>query len=406
MVYYLLYLLTEIWLNYGITDVILDIDADNLDQDITTEGETLEDSNKDNDTPRDNKIIERLDALDTSKPIELVLFHYTKEIQKIINVLFTLCEQRSHPIPRILTNKKIQKIVSETMPEGSIVSEFDTVYGDKLFSYNKKIEQQNLPNNLVFISEIELDGLFGYNTIATRLLRRFGVEYMLTAYAKRKDNLPSPGQVTQSIEEAKKFTDNFDIRGIEIVTNSKGIVDFNVGHPSKTINLCKTLESIAIKDNLVSQQSQQHDQYQNQKYKSLIISTGKSASNDSLKTSLNSLWNCSSAIKNNGLAILIAECTFGIESLAIQQYLEDRLNIEELRNPTRYIDGMEDLLFLLEIKKKFQIGLVSILPEFYVKRLDMIPFYSTKQALDYILKTQGKRQKVSIVRDGARILLR
>jgi len=67
---------------------------------------------------------------------------------------------------------------------------------------------------------------------------------------------------------------------------------------------------------------------------------------------------------------------------------------------------MEDLLFLSEIQKNFQIGLVSILPEFYAKKLDMISLPGIKYSMDYILKTQGTRQKVAVVLDGARLFLR
>ena len=215
---------------------------------------------------------------------------------------------------------------------------------------------------------------------------------MLSAYAKRQGNLPVPGQHPESLMEAKKFTDNFEIHGIEIIANSKGIVDFSIGHPSETLSTTRTLESNSIKD--VGE------------HKSMVISTGKDASNFDLGKSLSSLWNCSSAIKKDGLGILVAECKGGLGSDAIQQYLEDRLTLEQLRNPTKYISGMEDLLFLSEIKKNFQIGLVSILPEFYVKKLDMISLPGIKYSMDYILKTQGPRQKVAVVTDGARLLLR
>ena len=43
------------------------------------------------------------------------------------------------------------------------------------------------------------------------------------------------------------------------------------------------------------------------------------------------LWNCSNAIKKDGLAILVAECKFGLGSDAIQQYIEDRLTLEQLK---------------------------------------------------------------------------
>ncbi len=358
----------EIWLNYGITDVVLDIKAENLEQKIDSDAKNLE----------DQAINEKITSIDLKKPMELVVLHNSKSVQKIISSIFTICEQKSVQFPKIFAEKKIMNLVKAGLPEGSSINEFANT---------------NLSNsNLFFIGEVEFDGLFGYETIATRLIKKFGHDSMLSAYAKRKDNLPSSGQPTESFEEAKKFADNFEIQGIEIVANSSGIVDFEIGHPSKTVSATKTLESFGIKD--IGEQ------------KSMIISTGKDASNDNLGKSLSSLWNCAGAIKKDGLAILVAECKAGLGSDAIQQYIEDRLNIEQLRNPTKYVGGMEDLLFLSEIQKNFQIGLVSILPELYAKKLNMISLPGIKYAMDYILKTQGARQKVAVVTDGARLLLR
>ena len=358
----------EIWLNYGITDVVLDIRAENLEQKIDSEGKILEDST----------INEKLNTFDLSKPMELVVLHNSKSIQKIISSLFTLCEQKSKPFPKILADKKILNLVKAGLPEGSSIDEFDNV---------------DISNsNLVFMAEMEFDGLFGYETISTRLIKKFGQESMLSAYAKRQGNLPTPGQYPQSLEEAKSFTNNFEIQGIELVANSEGIIDVSIGHPSETLSATKTLESHSIKD--IGQ------------HKTMIISTGKDSSNDNLGKSLSSLWNCSNAIKKDGLAILVAECKGGLGSDAIQQYIEDRLTLEQLRNPTKYVSGMEDLLFLSEVQKNFQIGLISILPEFYAKKLDMISLPGIKYSLDYILKTQGARQKVAVVTDAARLLLR
>ena len=358
----------EIWLNYGITDVVLDIKAENLEQKIDSEGKILDDS----------EINEKLNTLDLSKPMELVVLHNSKSILKIISSLFTLCEQKSKPFPKILTDKKILNLVKSGLPEGSSINEFD----DTGISNS----------NLVFMGEMEFDGLFGYETISTRLIKKFGQESMLSAYAKRHGNLPAPGQSTEILTEAKKFADNFEIQGMEIIANSDGIVDFSIGHPSETIASTKILESNSIKD--VGQ------------HKTMVISTGKDASNDNLGNSFSSLWNCSNAIKKDGLAILVAECKGGLGSDALQQYVEDRLTIEQLRNPSKYINGMENLLFLSEIQKNFQIGLVSILPEFYAKKLNLISMQGIKYSMDYILKTQGPHQKVAIVSDGARLLLR
>jgi hypothetical protein len=358
----------EIWLNYGKTDIVLDIRAENLDQKLDSQGKSLTDS----------ELGEKLESLDLTKQMELVILNNSKSVQKTISTIFEKCEQKSVPKPQILADKTILTHVKSFLPEGSTISEFS---------------DDNLSNSsLVFVGEMELDGLFGYETIATRLIKKFGNEQMLTAYLQRKGDLPASGETTDNIQTAKKFTDSFEILGIEIAANQNGIVDLFIGHPSSTMTLSKPFGESATK--------------QVEKHRTMMISTGKDASNDTLRKSLSSLWNCSGAIKDNGLAVLLAECKNGIGSESIQQFIEGRLNLERLKKPAKYVDGMEDLLFLTEIQKRFQVGLVSILPEFYTKKLNLVSFGGIKRAMDYILKIQGIKQKVAVVSDGARILLR
>ena len=358
----------EIWLNYGKTDIVLDIRAENLDQQLDSQGKSLSEP----------ELNQKLDALDLSKPMELVILNNSKSVQKTISTIFEKCEQKSISKPTILADRAILPNLKSLIPEGSSISEFS---------------KDTLSNSsLVFVGEMEFDGLFGFETIATRLIKKFGEEQMLTAYQQRKGNLPIPGEIIDNMQVAKKFVDSFEIQGIEIHANQNGIVDLSIGHPSSTMTISKQFGESSTK--------------QVEKHRTMMISTGKDASNDTLKKSLSSLWNCSNAIRDNGLAVLLAECKNGIGSEAIQQFIEGRMSLERLRKPAKYVDGMEDLLFLTEIQKKFQIALVSILPEFYSKKLNILSFAGIKRAMDYILKTQGIKQKVAVVSDGARILLR
>ena len=359
--------MTEIWLNYGMTKVVLDIRAENMGQRIDLAGDTLE----------DNKINELLGGLDMKRPVELIVLHDSQSVRKVISSLFLICEKSSLPFPKILSDKRVMGQIRPGLPEGSTIEEFTNT---------------DMSSDLVFVGEVEFDGLFGYETISTRLFKRFGQESMLSAYARRKSNMPVPGQATDSFGDATKFIDGFEIRAIELASNSSGIVDLAVGHPSKTSSMTKALESFAVREA--------------EKQKSMMISTGKSASNESLSKSLSSLWNCMPAMKKDGLAILIAECQNGLGSDALQLYIEGRLAPAQLKNPTRYVEGMENLLYLDGMREYFQVGIVSILPEFYAKKLNMIPLYGVKESMDYILKTQGSGQKVTVVSDGARILLR
>ena len=357
----------EIWLNYGPTDVVLDIQAENLGQQLAAEGKILDDA----------EINSRLDSLDLTKPLEIVVLNNSKTVQKTLLALFAKCEQKSLRIPRIFAEKKIMDALKNSLPEGSSISEF---------------EKPELSNSLVFIGEMEFDGLFGFESIATRLLRKFGTEEMLLAYEKRKGELPAPGQDIENVSVAKQFVDKFEIFAIEIASNSSGIVDMAIGHPSSTMSVSKPFVESATKEI--------------GKHRTLFISTGKESSNDSLGKSLSALWNCSEAVRNEGLAVLLAECTHGIGSSAIQYYIEGQMSLDRLKKPAKYINGMETLLFLTELQKKFQVGIVSILPEFYLKKLNILSFSGVAQAMNHILKVQGARQKVVVVSDGARLLLR
>ena len=358
----------EIWLNYGSTEVALDIKAENLEEKIDAEGKTLSDS----------EIKSKLELLDISKPTEFVVLNMSESIRKILSIIFEIYEQKSIPKPTILADRKIMNAIKNYLPEHSLISEFSSV--------------ENSNSKLVFIGEMEFDGLFGYETISTRLLKKFGTELMLSAYEKRKGNLPSPGQNVESFQTARKFSDKFDILAIEIVANSAGTYDLSVGHPSTTSSISKSFGTSSTKDI--------------GKHKTMIVSTGKESSNNTLSKSLSSLWNCSDAMRNDGLAILLAECKLGIGSDGIQSFIDGRINLDYLRKPSQYIDDMENLLYITEIQKRFQIGLLSILPTHYTKKLNMISFDGIKQVMDYVLKNQGQKQKVEVISDGARTILR
>ena len=360
----------EIWLSYGPTDVVLDVKAENLEVQVGSGGVNLTDS----------EIASKLESLDMSKPTELVMMENSKSIHRVISILLDMYTKKSLTKPKVLVDKMNLNSIKKVFSDPTIsISEFDS--------------SQFSNANLIFIGEVEFDGLFGYNTISTKLLRRFGRDNMLEAYEKREGSLPLPGYELKTIEVAKKFADGFEISAIEIVANQTGIVDIGIGHPSSTFSLTKSLSSIAL--------------HEMEKQRVAIISTGKETSNETLSRSLSSIWNCSNAIKEEGLVILLAECKNGLGSEAVQQYVEGRMNLDRIKNPSKYVDGMEDLLFLTEIQKKFGIGIVSTLPHHYTReKLGLITFGGVKEAMDYVLKTYGDRQKVSIVSDGSHVLLR
>lgn len=360
----------EIWLEYGPTHVVLDVKAENLERQIDPAGANL----------NEPEIISKLQSVDITKPIELVVLDYTKAVHKTVSLLLDLCNQKTVPKPKILVDK----------PDLNLVK---NMFADPEISISSFNDAQLSGTNLMFVNEMMFDGLFGYSTVSTKLLRRFGKDEMLEAYNKRNGNLPHPGEDMPAMDVAKRFADQFEVSSMEVVSNSAGIVDLASGHPSDTLALSKSLTSVAVRE--VERQ------------RIFFISAGEESSGETLSKSFSSLWNCTSALKDDGLAILLAECKGGLGSEALLQYVEGRMNTDRLKNPTKYVDGMEDLLFLNEIQKRLKIGIVSILPQYYTKeKLSMIPFGGVKEAMDYILKTYGQRQKVTVVSDSSHVLLR
>ena len=356
----------EIWLNYGSTNAILDIKAENLGQEIKVESNILDDS----------AIKDRLDALDISKPFEIAVLNNTSMVHKIIKTIFAKCEEKSVPIPKVFTNRDEIMMLKKSLPEGSMVSEFTN--------------SQEIQTNLIFVAETELDGLLGFETVSSRLVKKYGKDIMKEIFNKRSNNRPAPGKTNSSAHAIKKFTDEFEISSIEITSTQNGIVGIHVGHPS----------SIDILSNYTKIITKKIDSSQ-----IVISSTGKYASNDTLDRSLQTIWNCSRAVQDDGLLILTGESSRGLGSRALQHFVEKRLDINDLKRTEGYIDGLENLFYLQEEQKRIKIGLISILPESYTKSLEIIPFDGIKYATEYILSDYGQKQKISIIPDGARILL-
>lgn len=381
----------EIWLNYGSSDVVLDIRAENLGSTISPEKTT----------PLEGEALEREvgAAMDLSAPAELAVLHSTPAVHRTIEAVLAACAGRSAPAPRIVADRDTAALLRRALPDGAPVESGDLLPDAGRLSRpgggGSGGGSGGASRTLHFVAETELDGLFGYETVATRLARRFGRgEAMLAAYAKRRGSSPSPGEPSQALDEARQFADRFDIRAVEIVAGPEGVSHVRAGHPSKTAaEVPRLFEAAGMRD-----EAGRHG--------SVIASTGKAASNDTLARSLASLWNCRAAVPRGGLLVLLAECGRGTGADALQMFAEGRLGADALRRPPRYIDGMEALLFLEEARRDVQIGIVSVLPELYTKRLGLVPLAGARAAVDYALSTMGRRHKVSIVPDAARVLVR
>ena len=85
----------EIWLNYGSTDVVLDIKAENLEEKIDIDGKTIIDS----------EIKSKLESLDISKPTEFVILNSSESVRKTLSIILEKYNEKSIPKPSILADR-------------------------------------------------------------------------------------------------------------------------------------------------------------------------------------------------------------------------------------------------------------------------------------------------------------
>ncbi len=353
----------EVWLNYGPVDVVLNIRAENLDRIITKPGPLL----------GVDYIEERLQKIDLTSPQTLVLLQDTVAIRSLISILYNMCEKRSLPFPKIVANRQIVQSIKSNLPQGSAVQEYD---------------KASLDSGMIFVSEISGDGLFGYETVSTMLLRMFGPDAMLDAYAARDADTPMPSHFTKSYHIANEFVEKFDILSINLTSRAGEILDVHVGHPSACNPSRMTGSAYPESGNV----------------KTIVGSTGASVANDTLAHALSSLWTMYKGLRSGGQAVLLAECASGLGSPAIRGRMEGKMSPEYIHDPPVYAEGMEDLLFLDTVSRDIDVVLVSALPEFYVSKLNMSLALRAQDALDAVLQ-QNPRRKILVLSDASGAIL-
>ena len=362
----------ELWLNYGAREVVMDIRAENLDKIIEPKAKIWSESD----------VVSALKQVELQKSPALVLLQDTGAVRGIVSTIYDMCEKKSLSFPKIMAAQPVRQSIRGKLPEGAVVDSF-------------RPGADRPDTNLIFVSEAKTDGLFGYDTACTRLLRIFGGEDMLAAYEKRDGDRPKPAQKSGPYQMARRFVDKFDVASIDVAAGQMGISNIVIGHPS-------ACEPHALTSGYRTETSRLAQ--------TIIGSTGRYSDNDTLASSLRSLWILQQAVTDGGQAILLAECSGGLGSDALIQLAEGRLDTDAIRRPDRYVDGMEDVLFLDTVLNDAKSSgteymLVSALPEMYAISFNLKVLRRAQEAVDQIVSRHARR-KLSILPDTGRTVLR
>jgi hypothetical protein len=348
----------ELWMKYGITDVSLDIKFTNLLANALVDLPLLSEEG----------IVSSLNEISLSDNMVIIVLSKSKSVGRVVLML-----------QHIVNSKGLQGVDVQVDPAKTCgeVEPNDTSPSPSLFLPNKKYE------NIIFISHTSYDPLFGFSGTPTLLLRKYMQDQMLVAFESRQTNFPRPGVDCPPLEVALSSSEKLSASSVEIVANSSGISGIYSG------SICKAFKDATR--HLVSA-----TKFEVERPKSAIVGGSSESDLSNLTSSLNLLWNSLHVLRENGSIILVAENADGLGQGALQMFVEGKLKIEDVGKKGFYSPGLEHLVFLESIRDRYDVGILSTLPEYYLKMLGFESYAGGKSVVEKLIAKHGKNHKVLV----------
>jgi hypothetical protein len=368
----------EIWLRYGTTDAVLDIKFENIANQISSTFQV----------PLEQDDVRT--AITSGVPLTDKMLILGLSASKAAAKTITMLAQEAHTKGLSFTIDVPHKIASTLRAN---LTGIETISVNRI-DYQSLNERMAKFQKTILVSSVAYDPLFGFSGAPTALLRNLLADQMVDAFNARKDNRPAPGIEGNPLKIATSTVESIPAVSIELVANGDNVRGIHIGGIKEAFN--KAIEQL-----------QSISTVETEMVKCAIISASdETISHSTLAAALNSLWNSIHIIKEGGTAILFAEAREGIGGGALQMYIEGRLKQEQL-HISPYVDGLEHLLFMEELRVKNDIGLVSTLPYYYTKtKLGFMTYSGTKDVLQKLQEKHGKSFKTLVLSNADITLLR
>lgn len=358
----------EIWLGYGDSEIILDIKYENILNIIS---------------PNINKM--DLDAIRTNinnkvKLQESTLILVTTpfpQMTVIIKIIQELAiELKIDSVVVYVLSKPFSLRLRQDISKGAIdVTRItsDEIM-DKLSSYK----------NIILIDKIEYDPIFGFTGIPPKLVKECYPQVMNEIYASILGELPNPGQSGEALKISMEMSSKINCQMIHVIADNTGIDTLYIGDNSQSF--ANIIDIFKEKTTVPSEVS-----------KSAFISGNSTYFTQmTLGDSLNLLWNNYQSVMDGGTIVLLSENKGGINEGALLKYVEGRLDLNGL-DKHNYLNELEHINYLQLLNKRFEIVLISTLPQIYINKLGIKSVSKIRDGLDGIIKRYGKFSKSNII---------
>ncbi len=356
----------ELWIPYGHVETLVTVQAENLGAVIEPAAETS--------TAEVERLLEVVKAASTlfvcdSTPSTLELL---KELVPALTAADGLRLISAAP-------KRIESSIAElrgrvaTLPPPLTSSEGGLAFAQELTQSGKK----------VFLGTARPDPLFGITDAKVEACLNW-VAHSMAESASRKEMEPSPLHKTESRDKME-----------EIARSIKEATFLNViprGGRVKTVMEDAPFD--ALKNGFLASSVPQA--------RAIVIGAGGRGYDDTLSSALRGVWNALAGVKRSGSVLLVAECSDGLGSTALEMLATGRISGDTGRKREKYVDGMEDVFYLNKLKDEYEVLLLSGLPEVYAKsKLGLTTARGSGEAVGRLLNKLGRTGKMNVVTRAA-----
>ena len=138
--------------------------------------------------------------------------------------------------------------------------------------------------------------------------------------------------------------------------------------------------------------------------KGIVIGAGGRGYDDTLSAALRGVWNALEGVRKAGSILLIAECSEGIGSTALERLVTGRM--AEGADRRRYEDGLEEVFYLNKLKDEYDLMLLSGLPETYARsKLGLTTARGSAEAVGRVLNKVGRSGKLNVISRAPELLV-
>lgn len=132
--------------------------------------------------------------------------------------------------------------------------------------------------------------------------------------------------------------------------------------------------------------------------KALIVGAGGSSYDSTLSGALRAVWGALPCVRKSGVVLLMAECSMGLGSQALEMLVTGRIAGEGGRRREKRVPGLEEVYYLHRLKEDYDIMLLSGLPELYAKtKLGFATAKGSGEAVGRLITKAGRTAKVNVV---------